>query len=108
MRTARRLVNTGNLEDADYHASLALREYNKAMYNSSRAWRFSNMYAAPVWIYLVAFLVAVLAFYMVSADDQVRSFHENIAENALYAATWGTVGSILRGLWLNLSEFQSH
>ena len=99
MKKARKYLNAGDLEESDYHTSLALRAYDKAMYNSSRIWRFSNIYAAPIWIYLVGFLGAVLAFYMLQTDQKILDINKSIAQDALYAATWGTVGSILRGLW---------
>jgi hypothetical protein len=64
-----------------------------------RLWRFSNVYAGPMWIYLVAFLISVLAFYWVQLDANFLNLHVRIQEGALHATTWGTVGAILRGLW---------
>ena len=86
MKKARKYLNAGDFEESDYHISLALRTYDKAMYSSSRIWRFSNVYAAPIWLYLVGFLIAVLVFYMFQADNMVMSI-DNIELNAFYAAT---------------------
>jgi hypothetical protein len=99
LRQARKCLYADNLEDADYYASLALRCYDKALYIPSRPWRFSNIYAGPIWVYLIGFLIAVLAFYWYQLDTNFLKLHVHIQEAALHATTWGTVGAILRGLW---------
>ena len=99
LRKARNELYFGELADSEYDASSALRAYDKALYSSSRLWRFSNIYAGPIWIYLIGFLVAVLAFYWYQLDMNFFKLHVNIQEAALHAATWGCVGGILRGLW---------
>jgi membrane protein involved in colicin uptake len=63
LKVAREKLYAGDLVDSEYYTSLALRLYDKALYSTSRIWRFSNVHAGPMWIYLVGFLVAVLAFY---------------------------------------------
>lgn len=45
LKKARKCLDAGDLEESDYHPSFDLRAYDKAMYNSSRVWRFSNIYA---------------------------------------------------------------
>jgi ABC-type uncharacterized transport system permease subunit len=57
-----------------------------------------------MWIYLIGFLAAVLAFYWYQLDMNVLKLHVTVQEAALHAATWGCVGGILRGLWY-LKEF---
>src|SRR5690242_4529434 len=100
LRDARNELYSGNLADSEYHTSLALRAYDKALYSTGRRWRFSNIYAGPMWIYLIGFLVGVLAFYWVQLDRNVLNLQPvKIQEAALHAATWGCVGGILRGLW---------
>jgi hypothetical protein len=99
LKEARKYLYSDDLSDADYYASLALRAYDGALYSSSRVWRFSNMYAGHIWIYLIAFLAAVLAFYWYQLDSDFLNLHVRIQEAALHAATWGAVGGILRGLW---------
>ena len=99
---ARKHLYGGDLELSDYYASEALRSYDKALYTPSRLWRFSNVYGGPMWIYLIGFLVAVLAFYWVQLDTNILRLNPpgvRIQEAALHATTWGTVGAILRGLW---------
>jgi hypothetical protein len=99
LKTARKFLFEGNIADADYDTSLALHEYNNALYSTQKSWRFSNIYAGYIWIYLVAFLVAILAFYWAKVDAEVALFNVKIQNDALYAASWGAVGGILRGLW---------
>jgi hypothetical protein len=99
LKTARKFLYAGNIADADYDTSLALHEYNNALYSTRKSWRFSNIYAGYIWIYLIAFLVAILAFYWVHVDAEVAKFNVKIQNEALYAASWGAVGGILRGLW---------
>ena len=92
-------LNLNNLVESDYYSSFALRAYNRALYSASRLWRFSNIYAGPMWLYLVSFLIAVLGFYWYQLDKNVLSLPVGIEETALHATTWGTIGGILRGLW---------
>jgi hypothetical protein len=102
LREARTTLYNGDLSQSDYLASKALRSYDKALYSSSRLWRFSNVYAGPIWIYLIGFLIAVLVFYWVQLDVNFLRLNPpgvRIQEAALHATTWGTVGAILRGLW---------
>ena len=99
LKDARKRLYANELPESDYEASKALRLYNKALYSVSRRWRFANVYGGPMWFYLIGFLVAVLVFYWFHEDIQVFSLNVKIQQDALYAATWGTVGGILRGLW---------
>ena len=99
LKDARKRLYANELPESDYEASKALRLYNKALYSVSRKWRFANVYGGPMWFYLIGFLVAVLVFYWFHEDIQVFSLNVKIQQDALYAATWGTVGGILRGLW---------
>ncbi|HZC20225.1 MAG TPA: hypothetical protein VE223_01130 [Nitrososphaeraceae archaeon] len=97
LRRARNELYSGNFADSEYYTSLALRAYDKALYYTSRLWRFSNIHAGPMWIYLIGFLVAVLAFYWNQLDRNVLNLQPvKIQEAALHAATWGCVGGILR------------
>ena len=103
LKEARAKLYEGDLPEAEYHASEALQSYDKALYATSRRWRFSNVYAGPMWIYLIGFLGAVLSFYWIfQLDINILGLNPPgvlIQEAALHAATWGTVGAILRGIW---------
>lgn len=102
LRKARTDIDESDLSESEYHTSKALRSYDKALYASSSIWRFSNVYAAHMWIYLIGFLLSVLAFYWIQLDTNILGLNPpgvRIQETALHATTWGTVGAILRGLW---------
>jgi hypothetical protein len=102
LNEARTKLYDDDLSGSELFTSKARRCYNKALYTPSRWWRFSNVYAVPIWIYLVGFLAAVLAFYIIQLDYNFLHLNPpgvRIQEDALHAATWGTVGGILRGLW---------
>ena len=100
LRSARKCLYSGNITEADYVTSLALQKYNDALYSTRRRWRFTNVYAGNIWIYLVAFLTAILAFYFSQMDKSIlNDLNVKIQSDALYAASWGAVGGILRGLW---------
>ncbi|HKG72124.1 MAG TPA: hypothetical protein VKA87_09495 [Nitrososphaeraceae archaeon] len=96
---ARKSLDNDDLPASEYYVAQALRAYEKALYAPSRTWRFSNVYAGPMWIYLVGFLVSVLVFYWFQLDANFLNLHVHIQEAALHATTWGTLGAILRGLW---------
>jgi hypothetical protein len=99
---ARRKLHNVDLSGSEYSTSKALRSYDQALYTPSRLWRFSNVYAGSMWIYLIGFLVAVLTFYWIQLDVNILGINPPgvaIEQAALHAATWGTVGAILRGIW---------
>jgi hypothetical protein len=99
---ARKSLENDDLAASEYYVAQALKAHDKALYTSSRIWRFSNVYAGPMWIYLIGFLLSVLAFYLIQLDTNILGLNPpgvRIQEAALHATTWGTVGAILRGLW---------
>jgi hypothetical protein len=99
---ARKSLDNEDLAATEFYVTLALRAHDKALYAPSWKWRFTNVYAGVMWIYLVGFLVAVLVFYLIQLDTNILGIHPpgvRIQESALHATTWGTVGAILRGLW---------
>jgi hypothetical protein len=105
LKEARTKLYNDDLSGSDYFTSKALRSYDQALYTPGRLWRFSNVYGGPMWIYLIGFLAAVLAFYFYLLDAYFLNLVNlnppgvRIQEAALHAATWGTVGAILRGIW---------
>jgi hypothetical protein len=98
LKKARQTLYEEDFSDAEYFTSLALHSYDKALYGASRLWRFSNMYAGPIWIYLIGFLIGVLSFYIYFIDAYFVNFH-GIQQAAIHAVTWGCIGGILRGMW---------
>jgi hypothetical protein len=99
LKDARTKLYNDDLSGSEYFTSKALRSYDQALYTPSRLWRFSNVYAGPMWIYLIGFLGAVLGFYAYQLDVNFLNLNVRIQEAALHATTWGTVGAILRGIW---------
>ena len=73
--------------------------YLKVLFSKPWRWRFVNMYAGPVWIYLTSFLGLVLAFYIYPGYDFISEGLEGVEQAAFYAVTWGCIGGILRGMW---------
>jgi hypothetical protein len=61
--------------------------YLKVLFSKPWRWRFVNMYAGPVWIYLTAFLGLVLAFYIYPGYDFISEGLEGVEQAAFYAVT---------------------
>lgn len=95
---ARNAIDSNHLSEAETKLSLANGKFNNALQSTSRRWRFANLYAGYIWIYLIGFLVAIFVFYYFDFDGQL-SKNDNFTQAAIYATTWGCIGSILRGLW---------
>jgi len=70
LKEARKHLYSDDFSDADYYTSLAIRAYDSALYSSSRTWRFSNIYAGHIWIYLITFLVGLERTLLVSVRFQ--------------------------------------
>ena len=95
---ARKAIDDSHLSEAETKLSLANGKFNYALQSTPRHWRFSNLYAGYIWIYLIGFLVGIFIFYYFDFDGQL-SQDNNFNQSAIYATTWGCIGSILRGLW---------
>lgn len=88
-----------NLDDEKFSDSVVCRasvriSYLKVLFSKSWKWRFLNMYAGPVWIYFIAFLGLVLAFYVSSMDTSIYEGLEGVEKAAHYAVTWGCIGGL--------------
>ena len=88
LKDARKCLYGGDIVESESNFSYALKAFDDALYNSSKTWRFSNLYAGNIWIYLVGFLVAVLPFYWIRIDRNALELPVRIQQDALYAATW--------------------
>jgi hypothetical protein len=97
LRQAQDTLNDGKYSDSMVCVARARISYLKVLFSKSWKWRFVNMYAGPIWIYLTSFLLSVLAFYIYSFDNIISK--TGIEHAAINAVTWGCVGGILRGLW---------
>jgi hypothetical protein len=92
-----------NLEDERFseamvNTSAARLLYLKALFSKSWIWRFVNLYAGPIWIYMTVFLFLALAFYIYLIDKYFEDIH-GVDQAAIHAVTWGCIGGILRGMW---------
>jgi hypothetical protein len=93
-----------NLDDEKYSDSRvaiasARMSYLKVLFSKPWRWRFVNIYAGPIWIYLISFLGLVLAFYIYPGYDFISEGLEGVEQAAFYSVTWGCIGGILRGMW---------
>ncbi|HSF49587.1 MAG TPA: hypothetical protein VLA74_02400, partial [Nitrososphaeraceae archaeon] len=76
---------------------MILDKYSDAIHSTNRRWKFFNMYAMDIWIYLIGFLGLVFFFYISELNGILKS--PPFSESAVHSATWGTFGGILPGLW---------
>jgi hypothetical protein len=105
LNESRKSLTSQKYCESEYNLSLALSIYSRALYSASRLWRFSNVYAGPIWIYWVGILFGIFTFYYFSLDINIsQKFLMNVsgkdtAEAAINATAWGCIGSVLRGIW---------
>lgn len=97
LRAAREKLYAGDFVDSEYYTSLALRLYGKALYSTSRIWRFSNMYAGPLWIYFAALLVSSMIILYYFGFNTSANFITR--ESAISVVALGIIGSLFRSSW---------
>ena len=97
LKSARSNLKEDNLIECHYKLDLVLDQYSDATNNTDKWWKLFNIYAIDIWIYLIGFLAVVFAFYFYGLNAILKS--PPFVESAIHAATWGTIGAILRGLW---------
>lgn len=95
---ARIAIDDRNISEAETQLSLGNSKFYEALHEADEIWRFSNLYAGHIWIYLIGFLVGIFFFYYLEVD-KVLSSKDNFELMAIYAGTWGCIGGILRGFW---------
>lgn len=78
--------------------SKAADHYFRAVDSASMSWRFLNIYAIHLWIYLVTFLAIIFIFYYFDLDHFLR-LRAGVSQSSIDAAAWGVIGSLLRGIW---------
>jgi hypothetical protein len=98
LKKAKDNLDEHNYSDCTRDTSLARLFYLKTLYSKSWRWRFVNLYAGPVWIYLATYLVLVMAFYIYFVDKYFQDT-TGVDQAAIHAVTWGCIGSVLRGMW---------
>ncbi len=95
---ARFLLKSNQIDVAENLQSTALATINDAISKSSRQWKFVNLYAGPIWLYLCFTLIAVSLFFYFQINGSIET-KLNIDSTAVGAVAWGVIGSILRSLW---------
>lgn len=104
---ARIQLAADDFANCETHIENAALFLSEAVNRASRCWRFKNLYAIHIWIYLFSFLVVVFVLYYNVHIDRVLLNTLGISEhgethyysNGIYAATWGLIGGVLRGFW---------
>ena len=91
-------ADAGNIAKAESAASKARQTLYHALNKPSKFWRFRNLFGGFVWIYLFTFISMIFSFFYFQIDAELQSIL-NIPIEAIYATTWGIVGSILRSIW---------
>src|SRR5919197_5036558 len=103
LKEARKDLKHENTTSAQYNVSLAANDYFSEVQTSQVGWRFQNIYAGHIWIYIITFLVSIFLFYHFGVNNLLsHSFkidETGIDETAIEATTWGIIGSLLRALW---------
>jgi hypothetical protein len=89
-----------DFSQCDHDLSTAADYYFKAVNSAPKSWRFLNIYAIHIWIYLIAFLCLLFIFYY-ELDSSLSTKFGFLGANltAIYVIAWGVIGGILRGLW---------
>lgn len=90
--------NPPDYVQCDYELSKAAKFYFDAVDHTSGKWRFQNIYAGHVWIFLIGMLSVVFLFYYSGVSLSI-SEKFSILTVAIDATLWGIVGGILQGLW---------
>lgn len=99
LKEARKNIDTKppDFPNCDHNLSLAASDYFKAVHYAPRLWKFQNIYAGHLFIYLVLVLSTIFVYYYNFGTFLVTKL--NITQLAFDATMWGVIGGILRGLW---------
>jgi len=95
---------TPALDECEHQITIASGKFSNALYNTDTSWRFNNIYAGWIWIYLISFLILDLTFFVAIVSEPSRLdavFGKNSSQYliGIYSTMWGIVGGILRALW---------
>lgn len=98
LNKARFLLKDNHVEVAENLQSTALAVINDAISKSSSKWKFVNLHAMPIWLYLCGTLVIIFLFFYFQINVSIES-KLKIGSTFTYTITWGIIGSILRAFW---------
>jgi hypothetical protein len=90
-----------DFSQCDHHLSIAADYYFKDVNSAPMSWRFLNIYAVHIWIYLIAFLCILFIFYYYNVNSTLLTKFAFLRNHsiAIDAVAWGIIGALLRGLW---------
>ena len=100
--SARKELLVHNYFKCEYYISLSIDAYSTALYSAGRKWRFSNLYAGNVLVYLMGFLAGIFVFYYSGGYSAISNnllkdvVGKEFYQTAIHATAWGCIGSILR------------
>src|SRR2546425_3633401 len=60
-----------NIDDAENKQEEALNQYFNSINHAGAKWRFSQLYAGPIWIFLIGTLVGIYIFYVSGMEKQL-------------------------------------
>jgi hypothetical protein len=88
-----------SLAECSRLTSFAIKSFSDVLYSKGNSkWRFDNMYAGDVWLYLIGFLGLIFVIYYFDINT-ILSNRFHIPLIAIDATIWGVIGGILRGVW---------
>jgi len=95
---ARNLLNQKKFEDAETKQAIALGYLYHALSRPNAYWKFVNVHAAPIWIYLLGVLVLEFFFFYTDLNTNFQD-RLDISKHFIYVVAWGVLGGVLRALW---------
>jgi hypothetical protein len=128
MLTTRKNLEAKEYSECETNLTAGIDLFSNAIHSTKRSWRFLHVYAGHLWLYMIAILVSIFAIYYFGLSDclvenitaqkeQRNEAHNSTLDSSsqnhkcalsnlysnyvvgFYAATWGCVGAVLRGLW---------
>ncbi|MDH3822657.1 MAG: hypothetical protein OES19_02840 [Nitrosopumilus sp.] len=95
---SRNLLEEKKYEDAETKQATASGHLYHALSMTSAYWKFVNVHAGPIWIYLLGVLVLEFLFFYTDLDAHFQN-KLDVSIDFLYVVAWGVAGGILRALW---------
>ncbi|MDR4492410.1 MAG: hypothetical protein R2685_16195 [Candidatus Nitrosocosmicus sp.] len=102
IKIAKDKFNENKFTEAELCLSTAKREYTREIEGAPLWWKFENVYAGYVWIYLIAILAGIFALYSAAQIYDIDFKFESILsvnDPAINATAWGVIGAVLRAMW---------
>lgn len=89
---------TSSRAKVKHYIFMVMTIYSNVLQFTSRKWKFLNLYAGDIWVYLIGvFTIAFLIYYLNLNSGLADTL--NVPLTGINAAVWGVIGGVLRGLW---------